>query len=381
MITRLPRVLFVALGAVLLWVYPSWAAGVLENASLGDGDPHHDGRANRDGDDDDCDHDHDDDGDCDRHRDCDGLRFSDWAAPVSLGPIVNSTLGESFPALSKNGLSLYFMSGRIQPDAQGGQDIYVSQRSSVREPWGPPQNLGPAINTPFDDGAPSLSIDGHRMYFSSNRPGGFGGNDIYVSRRYDKGDDFAWQDPENIGSGVNTAANEASPATFRDDRTGQVTLYFDSNRAGGPGPFTDDLAHNGNDLYAATLGPDEAFGNAVLVGELSTPSFDRAPTIRRDGLEMIFASDRPGGVDRPDGLRFLDLWVSTRARTSDSWRPPTLLGLVVDSIANDAGPALSFDGTALYFQSGRPGGLGAFDLYVTTRRKLRGCRHSDHDRR
>ena len=160
--------------------------------------------------------------------------------------------------LSKKGLSLYFTSSRVTPDSQGGQDIWVSHRSSVSEPWGPPQNLGPGINTFFDEGAPSLSTDGHLMYFSSTRPGGFGGNDIYVSRRYDKRDDLGWLDPENIGSGVNTAANEVSPATFKDLGTGLVTLYFDSNRAGGPGPFTDDGAHNGNDLYAATLGPMRA---------------------------------------------------------------------------------------------------------------------------
>jgi hypothetical protein len=376
MMTHLSRVLFVALG-ILVWASPARPALPLAlGSTTADGDDGDRGGFRGD-DDDDSDHERDDDdhGDCDRHHGGDRKQFSDWSTPTNLGPIVNSTAGDSFPApLSKNGLSLYFMSSRAHPDAEGGQDIYVSHRTRVGEPWGPPQNLGPPINTPFDDGAPSLSIDGHRMYFSSNRPGGFGGNDIYVTGRHDRRDDFGWQDPDNIGSGVNTAANESSPATFNDHRTGRVTLYFDSNRAGGPGPFTDDLAHNGNDLYAATLGPDDAFGNAVLIGELSTPSFDRAPTLRRDGLEIIFASDRPGGVG------FLDLWVSTRARTFDSWRPPVNLGLVVNrAAANDAGPALSFDGTELYFQSA--GELAPpFDLYVSTRRKPRGL-HPDHDRR
>jgi len=304
-----------------------------------------------------------------------GQHFSDWSPPMNLGPIVNSAGGDFFSSLSKDGLSHYFTSSHPHPGAQGGWDIYVSRRTSIGEPWGAPQNLGPPINTPSNEGAPSLSIDGHRMYFSSDRPGGFGGNDIYVSRRHDKRDDFGWESPDNIGDGVNTDANEASPAIFKDDEADQVTLYFDSNRAGGPGPFTDDIpGHNGNDIYAATLGPDETFGAAVLVAELSTPSFDRQPVIRRDGLEIFFASNRPGGIGA------LDLWTATRATTCDSWGTPVNLGPVVNSAANDAGPALSFKGTELYFQSAPPPGTGtAFDLYVTTRTKRKGHGHHDLD--
>jgi WD40 repeat protein len=298
-----------------------------------------------------------------------GQQFSDWSPPMNLGPIVNSATADFFPTLSKDGLSLYFTSTYPHPGAQGGWDIYVSQRTRVGEPWGPPQNLGPTINTVSNEGAPSLSIDGHRMYFSSDRPGGFGGNDIYVSRRHDKRDDFGWESPDNIGDVVNTEANEASPAIFEDDEADLVTLYFDSNRIGGPGPFMDDApAHNGNDIYAATLGPDETFGPAVLVAELSTPSFDRQPVLRRDGLEIFFASNRLVG-----GFGALDLWTATRATTSDPWGTPVNLGPVVNSAANDAGPALSFKGTELYFQSVPPPGSGTFfDLWVTTRTKLKG---------
>jgi Tol biopolymer transport system component len=248
----------------------------------------------------------------------------------------------------------------------GGWDIFVSQRAAVNAPWGTPQNLGPVINTPYNESAPSLSVDGHRMYFASDRPGGFGGNDIYVSRRHNKRDDFSWQLPANLGSGVNTIANEAGPEIFEDDDTGVTTLYFDSNRPGGPGPFTDDGNGNGNDIYVSILQPDETFGLPTLVAELSTPFLDRQPAIRRDGLEMFLASNRPGT------LGGLDLWVSTRTTTSDPWPTPVNLGSVVNSAAGDAGPALSFKGTTLYFQSVRPGGFGAFDLYMTTRTKLKG---------
>src|SRR5436190_10796749 len=221
---------------------------------------------------------------------------------------------------------------------------------------------------------PCLSPDGHVMYFASDRPGGFGGNDIYFSRRHNKRDDFGWQLPDNLGNVVNTAANESSPQIFEDDESGLIALYFDSNRPGGPGPFTDDPpptgVHNGNDLYASSFQPDETFGAATLVAELSSPFVDRQPTIRRDGLEIVFASNRPGSLGGT-----LDLWVSARLSTSDPWSTPANLGPTVNVASAppfsgaDGGPALSFDGTTLYFQSSRPGNFGGalFDLYMSTR--------------
>jgi WD40 repeat protein len=302
------------------------------------------------------------------------LKFSDWSTPINLGSDVNSPSGDFFAAISKDGLSLYFTSSRPAPDAQGGWDIYVSQRARVSEPWGPPQNLGTTINTAFDEGAPSFTRDGRHMFFSSNRPGGFGGNDIYVSRRRNKHNDLGWQAPGNLGPGVNTGANEASPAIFEedDDDGHMITLYFDSNRPGGLGPFTDDVGHNGNDIYVSTL-DDGTFRPAVLVAELSTASADRQPIVRRDGLEIFFASDRPD----EESLGGLDLWVSTRATTWALWSAPVNLGSTVNSAGNEAGPAISFDAATLYFQSVRLEGFGAFDLYRITRTKLKERREDD----
>src|SRR5690348_11963305 len=88
-----------------------------------------------------------------------GSKFTEWSAPVNLGPGVNSSYVDFAPAISKNGLSLYFSSDR--PDQNlGGTDLYVSQRSSTTEPWGPPVNLGPTINSSKSDEGPALSRDG-----------------------------------------------------------------------------------------------------------------------------------------------------------------------------------------------------------------------------
>jgi WD40 repeat protein len=299
----------------------------------------------------------------------DGPRFGPWLAPINLGSPMNSAFAELNPFISRDGLSLYFTCFNC-PANIGDSDIWVSQRASANDPWGTPQNLGPNINTSAAEGSPALSSDGHRLYFVSNRPGGFGGNDIYVSRRPNKRDDFAWQPPVNLGSGVNTLADEQGPEYFEDEKTGIITLYFVSNRPGGLGR---------NDIYASTLnenGDEEAFGPAVLVAELSSPFNDQGPSIRRDGLEIFLGSDRPGSIPPAPGLpsQVGDLWVATRASTSDPWSTPVNVGPIVNSEFIDAGPALSFDGTELYFQSPlRSGNVGGpmFDIWVSRRTKLK----------
>lgn len=289
-------------------------------------------------------------------------QFSDWSAPVNLGATVNSPSDDAGSFISRDGLSFYFNSRRAGgvcgPDSSD-IDIYVSQRGSVDEPWGAPQNLGPTINSCSDDQTSTLSPDGHRLYFASSRPGGFGGLDLYVSRRRNELNDFGWGPPVNLGAGVNTDLLELGPAPFEDDETGVITLYFTRGPAIGT-----------RDIYASTLETDGSFGPATLVAELSSPSDDARPALRRDGLEIFFDSNRPGS------LGALDIWVSTRASTSDPWSSPGNV-TAVNSTALDARPALSFDGTTLYLHSGRVGGSGGNDIYVSTRVKLPGDDEDD----
>jgi len=288
-------------------------------------------------------------------------RFSAWSPPINLGPVVNTSFIDQGVSVSKDGLSLYFHCGNC-PGNIGGADIFVSQRASLDDPWGAPQRLGPAINTAANEQAPRLSRDGHRLFFHSDRLGGFGGQDLYVARRRDKRDDFGWEPAVSLGGAVNTTADEVNADPFEDDANGTSLLYFASGGTGG------------TDIYTSTLLPDATYGPGVLVTELNSSSVDRQPAIRRDGLEIFFASDRPGTIGA------LDLWVATRATTSDPWSTPVNVGPVVNSTLIDARPALSFDGTTLFFQSTRPGAVGCssptgpcvFDLWVTTRSKLKG---------
>jgi Tol biopolymer transport system component len=298
--------------------------------------------------------------------------YSAWSAPVNLGKIVNSSDADAGAFISEDGLSLYF--GSTRPGGYGGFDIWVSQRASKDDPWGAPQNLGPTINTSDNEQTPALSLDGHWLYFASDKSSGYGGLDLYVSRRPNKRDDFGWQALENLGSLVNTPATESGPALFEDSKSGATFLYFNS----------DQLVAGTEHIYASVLQPDEVltlpcmlrnpvscrpwvtWGAAAAVEELNSLNRDVRPAIRKDGLEMFLDSDRPGAVGGQD------IWVSTRASTSDPWPLPKNLGSTVNSKVLEARPALSSDGTELYFHSNRPGGSGANDLYRCTRTRLKG---------
>src|SRR5215203_1959458 len=166
-------------------------------------------------------------------------KYSEWSEPINLGPNVNSTSMDRGPAISKDGLSLYFASNRTDVGF-GEEDIYVSQRETRDSEWGPAVNLGPSINTTASEMVPAFSRDGHLMFFASNRPeGSFGGVDIWVSRRENTHDDFAWQPAENLGAGVNSISLDEGPSYFANDEGGVPQLYFSSgiSRPGGAGIY------------------------------------------------------------------------------------------------------------------------------------------------
>ncbi|HET9386830.1 MAG TPA: hypothetical protein VFO67_16985 [Gemmatimonadales bacterium] len=276
-------------------------------------------------------------------------KYSDWSEPINLGPNVNSTFLDRGPAISKDELSLYFASNRL--DSIGGEDIYVSQRETRDAEWGPAVNLGPIINTIDNEMVPAFSRDGHLMFFASNRTGGLGGVDIWVSRREHIHDDFGWQAPENLGSGVNSVAIDEGPSYFENDEVGVPQLYFSSgmNRPGGAG------------IYVSEQAADGSFGPAVRV--LVSLANSR-PSIRHDGLEMFFNSNRPGSIANSQ-----DLWVATRETVFDAWSEPINLGSPLNSELVDVQAYISSDRETLFFASTRPGALGSADIYMSTRTK------------
>jgi len=111
----------------------------------------------------------------------------------------------------------------------GKADIWVTTRKTVADPWGKPVNLGPTVNNPAMDESPSIPDDGLSLYFNSNRPGGQGIMDIWVTRR--KSTSESWGIPVNLGPTVNSTGWEGNPDISRDGST----LYFSSYRSGGSG--------------------------------------------------------------------------------------------------------------------------------------------------
>jgi len=285
-------------------------------------------------------------------------KYSDWSAPVNLGAVVNSTSNDQGPAISKDGLSLYFSSGR--PGGSGGSDIWVARRDSLETHWDEKsvtvQNLGPVVNTAADDSIPALSRDEHWLFFNSNRSGGSGDTDIWAVYRQHTHDDFGWQMPVlHLDGGVNSSFKDQGAGYFENDEGGAPLLFFGSDRSGGPGM---------NDIYVCQLLqllPDGvSCSPASLVAELSSPGDDLRPSVRFDGLEVFFFSNRPGSLGN-------DLWTATRETVFDFWSNVENLGPVVNSSANDIHPYIASDRRTLYFASNRTGGLGGQDLYVTTR--------------
>src|SRR5688500_10447433 len=94
---------------------------------------------------------------------------SEWTVPVHLGSEVNSPFRELGPAISPDGLSLYYNSDRPPPEGLGSFDIYVSRRACLECPWERARNLGPPINGLDNGGGASLSHDGHLLFFLSTR--------------------------------------------------------------------------------------------------------------------------------------------------------------------------------------------------------------------
>jgi len=100
-----------------------------------------------------------------------------WGTPVNLGSTVNSSNAELYPSISSDGLLLFFDYGPAS--ASGPDDVWVTRRATVSDPWGLPVNLGPPVNTSADDGASNVSADGRTLYFTSNRAGGYGSYDLW----------------------------------------------------------------------------------------------------------------------------------------------------------------------------------------------------------
>jgi outer membrane protein OmpA-like peptidoglycan-associated protein len=148
-----------------------------------------------------------------------------WAKPVKLNENINSKYWEPSAFISADGSILYFTSDR--PGGYGGRDLYTSKLSPEGD-WAKAVNMGPAINTPFDEDAPFIHPDGVTLYFSSNGHNTMGGFDIFTSLLSDDG---TWSEPMNVGYPINTPDDDIYYVVSPDG----LKAYFSSFREGGFG--------------------------------------------------------------------------------------------------------------------------------------------------
>lgn len=199
-----------------------------------------------------------------------------------LSDSLNLAAKKGAPSLSSDLNTLYY-SAEYNENGFGRYDIYKVTKSKTG--WSLPKNLGQNINTDWWESAPSISPDGQALYFSSNKPGGYGGIDIYVSYKNERG---GWKQAVNLGAGINTAGDEQTPFIHADNKT----LYFSST--GWPG-------FGGADLFVTYKKVNGSWAKPINLGyPINTNENEQSVAISSNGKEGYIASDRPdsrGGLD------------------------------------------------------------------------------------
>ncbi len=189
-----------------------------------------------------------------------------WLEPKSMGPPVNTEEWESQPHITGNGMAIIFSSNRA--GGQGGKDLYVSYRNKENQ-WMMPQNLGSIINTPGDEETPFLHPDGRTLFFSSNGHRGMGEKDLFMSRMSDDG---VWSEPINLGYPINTERDESGLYIALDGKT----AFISSSREGGQGNL---------DIYEFELPKDVRANPATYVKAIIK---DSQTDDRLDAVYSIF---------------------------------------------------------------------------------------------
>jgi outer membrane protein OmpA-like peptidoglycan-associated protein/tetratricopeptide (TPR) repeat protein len=226
-----------------------------------------------------------------------------WSKARSLPGNINTNENEAAQSISIDGQWLIFNICNSR-GGFGSCDIYISYRTA--DGWSAPENMGDSINTEYWEAAPSLSPDKKDLYFSSSRPGGYGGSDIYVSHRLLNGH---WSAAENLGPTINTLGEESTPFIHADNQT----LYF--NSTGHPG-------YGDNDLFVSRKGPNGTWSKPENLGyPINTIENDGALVVAADGKTAYYTSERSdtrGELDlytfqlRDDVRPAQTLWVKGR---------------------------------------------------------------------
>lgn len=235
------------------------------------------------------------------------------------------------PSLTGDMLELYFAS---RPGG-GADTIFVSTRSSVTEPWSPPQTI-PALNMGGTVNNPKVTADGLAIYFSSSRTPNMGGTDLWRSTRPDRLS--AWSTPAPV-SDLASAVNDYEPYAL----SGELVLYFTMDPANNPATYRSSRASTA-----------QTWSAPIAVPGVDQPGYDGSPWVTADELGIMFHSGRSGTTT---------LYRAVRSSAAATFGTPVALS-ELDMAGNEEDAWLSPDGHTLYF-SADP--TGQADIYMATR--------------
>ncbi|MGP8215221.1 MAG: OmpA family protein [Bacteroidia bacterium] len=201
-----------------------------------------------------------------------------WSKAINIGPPINTDGNEATVGISPDGQTIL-----IYKDDNGDGNIYSTSLDG--DVWSNPVKLNANIDSKYWEPSAFISADGSTLYFTSDRPGGYGGRDLYTSKLTPLGD---WAKAVNMGPRINTAFDEDAPFIHPDG----VTLYFSSNGHNTMGGF---------DIFTSLLSDDSTWSDPVNVGyPINTPDDDIYYVVSPDGLNAYFSSFREGGLGEKD---------------------------------------------------------------------------------
>lgn len=274
--------------------------------------------------------------------------------PLNMGENINTDGCEYFPNVTADDATFLFTRNRQQKNPNNGalemtqEDFYISFKDEDGN-WSLARNMGAPINSDRNEGAPSLSADGHFLFFAACEEydgygrgrQGYGSCDLFITRKVNN----QWTAPQNVGAPVNSSAWESQPSFSSDGKT----LYFVSNRRGGYGD---------SDIWMSVLGEDGKWSTPVNLGDqINTPGKEEAVFIHPDNQTLYFASD--GHI----GMGGLDLYMCRRDSATGKWGAPVNLGYPINTFGDESGLIVNGNGQLAYFSSTREGGRGCDDIY------------------